>query len=162
MLLNCDAGEDSCESLGQQGDPTSPFWRKSVLSIHWKDWCWSWSWRSNTLTIWCEELTHWKRPWCWERLKPGGVGDHRGWDSWMALLTQWTWVWASSGSWWWTGKPGLLQCTGSQSVRQDWATELNWRDIEEQVKLGWERWHWSCFCMSQRVGLTYTHYWYYV
>ena len=57
---------------------------------------------------WCKELTHWKRPWCWERLKAGGEGDDRGWDGWMASLTWWTWVWARSRSWWWTGKPGLL------------------------------------------------------
>ena len=56
---------------------------------------------------WCEEPTHWKRSWCWERLKEGG-GDYRGWDGWMASLTQWTWVWASSRSKWWTGKPGVL------------------------------------------------------
>ena len=62
------------------------FWRKSVLNIHWKDWCWSWS--TNTLATWCEELTHWKRPWSWERLKVGREGDDRGWDSWMASPTQ--------------------------------------------------------------------------
>ena len=60
------------------------------------------------LSHWCEELTHLKRPWCWERLKAGWEGDGSGWDGWMASLTQWTWVWASSGSWWWTGKPGML------------------------------------------------------
>ena len=75
---------------------------------------------------WCEELTHWKRPWCWERLKVGGEGDDRGWDSWMASPTRWTWVWASSKSWWWTGKPGMLQSMGSQGVGHDWVTELNW------------------------------------
>ena len=53
---------------------------------------WCWSWNSNTLARWCKELTHWKRPWCWERLKAGGGGDNRGWDGWMASLTQWTWV----------------------------------------------------------------------
>ena len=53
----------------------------SSLDIHWKDWCWSW--RSNTLAIWCKELTHWKRPWCWEKLTAGGEGDDRGWDGWM-------------------------------------------------------------------------------
>ena len=84
MLLNCVVGEDSWESLGLQGDPTSPSLR-SVLGVHWKDWCWSWN--SNTLATWCEELTHWKRPWCWERLKAGGEGDDRGWDGWMASLT---------------------------------------------------------------------------
>ena len=70
-------------------------------------------------------LTHWKRPWCWERLKVGWEGDNRGWDGWMASPTQWTWVWVSSGSWWWTGKPGVLQFMGSQRVRHDWANELN-------------------------------------
>ena len=78
--------------------------RKSVLNIHWKDWCWSWS--SNTLATWCKKPTHWKRPWCWERLKAGGEGDDRGWDGWIASLTQWTWVWASSRRWWRTGEPG--------------------------------------------------------
>ena len=74
--------------------------------------------------FWCKELTHWKRPESWERLKAGGEGDDRGWDGWMASLNRWTWVWASSGSWWWTGRPGLLQSMGSQTVRRDWATEL--------------------------------------
>ena len=89
MLSNCCAREDSWESLGLQGDPTSQSWRKSTLNIHWKDWCWSWN--SNTLATWWEELTHWKRPQCWERLKAGGEGDDRGWDGWMASLTRWTW-----------------------------------------------------------------------
>ena len=71
-------------------------------------------------------LTHLKRPWCWERLRVGGAGDDRGWDGWMASLTQWTWVWVNSRSWWWTGKPGVLQSMGSQRVGHDWATELNW------------------------------------
>ena len=124
MLLNCCVGEDSWESLGLQGDPTSPPWRKSVLNIHWKDWCWSWN--SNTLATWCEELTYWKRPWCWERLKVGVEGDVRGWDGWMATPIQWTWVWVGSGSWWWAGKPGMLQSTGLQRVGHNWATELNW------------------------------------
>ena len=88
--------------------------------------CWSWS--SNTLATWCEELTHWKRPWCWERLKAGKEGDDREWDGWMALLTQWTWVWASSGCWWWTGKPAVLQSMGSQRV--DMTEKLNWTEDE--------------------------------
>ena len=78
------------------------------------------------LAIWCEELTHWKRPWCWERLRAGGEGDDRGWDGWMASSTRWTWVWVDSGSWWWTGRPGVLWFMGSQRVGHDWATELNW------------------------------------
>ena len=71
-------------------------------------------------------LTHLKRPWCWEGLKAGGEGDDGGWDSWMASTTQWTWVWVNSGSWWWTGRPGVLRFMGSQRVRHDWAAELNW------------------------------------
>ena len=83
-------------------------------------------WSSNTLATWCKEQTHWKRPWGWERLKAGGEGDDRGWDDWMESLTQWTWDWASSGTWWWTGKADVLQSMESQSIRRDWATELNW------------------------------------
>ena len=97
--------------------------RKSVLNIHWKDWCWRWS--SNALATSCKELTHWKRPWYWERLKVG-EGDSGGWDGWMASPTQWTWVWVNSGGWWWTGRPGMLQSMGSQRVGHDWMTELNW------------------------------------
>ena len=68
--------------------------------------------------------THWKRPWCWERLRAGGEGSNRGWDGWMVSLIQWTWVWVNPGNWWWTGRPGMLQSMGLQSVRHDWVTEL--------------------------------------
>ena len=79
-----------------------------------------WSWNFNTLATWCEEPVHWKRPWCWERLKAGGEGVDRDWYGWMAsLATQWTWVWACSESWWWTGKPGVLHFMGFQSVEHD-------------------------------------------
>ena len=77
----------------------------------------------------CEELTHWKRLWCWEGLRAGREGDDRGWDGWMASLTRWTWVWVNSRSWWWTGRPGVLQFMGSQRVGHDWATELNWTEL---------------------------------
>ena len=93
--LNSGVGEDSWESLGRQREKTSPSLRKSTLNIHWKDWCSSWS--SNTLATWCEEPTHWKRPWCSERLRAREERDDRGRDGWMASPTQWTWVWASSG-----------------------------------------------------------------
>ena len=99
--------------------------------IHWKDWCWSWN--SNTLATCCKELTHLKSLWCWERLRAGGKGDNRGWDDWMASLTQWTWVWVNSRSWWWTGRPGVLQSMGSQRVWHDWVTELNWNFISKNV-----------------------------
>ena len=128
LLLNCGVGEDSWESLGLQGDPTSPFWRRSALGFLWKEWCWSWN--SYTLATSCEELTHWKRLWCWEGLGAGGEGDDRRWDGWMASPTWWTWVWVNSGSWWWTGRPGMLQFMGSQRVRHDWVTELNWTELK--------------------------------
>ena len=102
----------------------SQSWRKSVLNINWKGL--HWSQNSDTWATWCEKLTHWKRPWCWERLKAGGEGDNRGWNGWMVSLTQWTWVWVRSRSWWWTGKPGKLQSMGSQRVGHNWATEMNW------------------------------------
>ena len=76
----------------------------------------------------CKELTHWKRLWWWEGLGAGGEGDGRGWDGWMASLTRWTWVWVNSRSWWWTGRRGVLRLMGSQRVRHDWATELNWTE----------------------------------
>ena len=69
--------------------------KESTLNTHWKDCCCSW--RSDTLATWYEEMTQWKRPWCWERLRAGGEADDRGWDGWMASLTQWTWVWTNSG-----------------------------------------------------------------
>ena len=86
--------------------------KKSILNIYWKDWCWSWS--SNTLATWCKVLTHWKRPWCWKRLKVGSEGDHRGCNG----RPLWAWVWASSRSWGWTGKLGVLQFMGQQSQTQ--------------------------------------------
>ena len=100
--------------------------KEITLSILWKDWCWWWN--PNTLATWCEELTHWKRSWCWERLKAGVEWDKRGWNGWMASPTRWTWVWVISGSWWWTGRPSMLQSMGSLRVGHDWATELNWND----------------------------------
>ena len=78
----------------------------------------------NTLATCCKEPTLWNRCWCLERLKVGGGGDDRGWDCWMASLTWRTFIWASSGSWWWTRKLGMLQSIGSQGVRHDWVTEL--------------------------------------
>ena len=86
-----------------------------------------WKTNSSTLATSCEELTHWKRLWCWEGLGAGREGDDRGWDGWMASRTRWTWVWVNSGSWWWTGRSGVLRFMGSQSRtwRSDW-TELNW------------------------------------
>ena len=112
-----------------------------------------WSWNSNTLATWCEELTHWKRPWCWERLRARGEGDDREWDDWMASLTRWTWVWVDSRSWWWTGRPGVLWFMGldreawraavhgvtkSRTQLNDW-TELNLPDQCDSVCHAQER-----------------------
>ena len=108
---------------------------KWVLNIHWKDW-WL-SWNSNTIATWCEVLTHWKRPLCWERLK--AEGNDRGWDGRMASLTRWTWVWLSSESWWWPGRPGVLQSMVLQRVGHDWATDtterLNWTELNDLCSL---------------------------
>ena len=101
--------------------PTSPYWKRSILSVHWKDWCWSWN--SNTLATSCIELTHCKRPWCWEGLGAWEEGDDRGWDGWMASPTWWTWVWVGD-------RQGGLACCDSwgHRVRHDWVTELNWNN----------------------------------
>ena len=121
MLLNCGAGEDSWESLGLQG--------KSSQSIL-KEICPECPLEELMLKLklqyfghLSEELTHWERPWWWERLKVGGEEYRREWDGWMASPTLWTWVLASSGSWWRTGKPGVLQSVESQRVGHNW-TEL--------------------------------------
>ena len=84
----------------------------------------------QSLATSCEEMTYLKRPWCWDRLGAGREGDDRGWDGWMASPTRWTWVWVNSGSWWCTGRPGVLQFMGSQRVGHDWATELNWSLVQ--------------------------------
>ena len=135
--------------------PESPLDYKEIKPVNpkvnpeysWKDWCWSGSWSTNTLATWCEEQAHWKRPWYWERLKAGGEGDDRGWDGGMASLILWTWAWASSGSWWWTVKPGVLQSIGLRRVRHNWVTELTeggfylreafywWRNILQLINI---------------------------
>ena len=115
---------------------------KPVLNIHWKDWCWRWN--SNTLAIWWEELISWKRPSCWKRLKAEGEGNDRGWDGRMASLTLWTWVWARSTSWWWTGRPSVLQSMGSQRVERDW-TELN---VAPTTTSHDTFVHWFAYCLS--------------
>ena len=99
----------------------------SALGFLWKEWCWGWN--PNTLATLCEELTHWKRLWCWEGLGARGEGDDRGWDGWMQSLTRWTWVSVNSGSWWWTERPGVLRFMGSQRVGHDWVTDLIWSDL---------------------------------
>ena len=105
----------------------SPLDCKEIQPVHSEDQPWDFFGRNDANSS-CEELTHWKRLWCWEGLGAGGGGDNRGWDGWMASLTRWTWVWVNSGSWWWTGRPGVLRFMGSQKVRHNWAIELNWTE----------------------------------
>jgi len=83
--------------------------------------------KAETPVLWPPHAKSWLigKDWCWEGLGAGGEGDYTGWDGWMASPTRWTWVWVNSGSWWWTGRPGMLRFTGSQRVGHDWATELN-------------------------------------
>ena len=105
----------------------SPLDCKEIQPVHSEgDQPWDFFGRNDALATSCEELTHWKRLWCWEGLGAGGEEDNRGWDSWMASQTRWTWVWVNSRRWWWTGRPGVLRFMGSQRVGHDWATELNW------------------------------------
>ena len=103
------------------------------LNIHWMDWCWSWNF--NTLATWWEEPNHWKGPWCWERLKAGGDGDDRGWDGWMASLTQWTWVWANFRKWWRAGKCVCFSPWGHKE--SDTTEQLNnkWIGVEFSITL---------------------------
>ena len=111
---------------------------QSILKEMLKYWCWSWN--SSTLATSCEELTHWKRLWCWEGLGAGGEGEDRGWDGWMASPTRWTWVWISSGSWWQTGRPGVLQfmVTNGRTQLSDW-TELNWTFFWDYFPTSWAK-----------------------
>ena len=114
--------EKTLESPWTARRSNQPILKEITPGCSWKDWCWSWN--SNTLATWCKWLI-WTDPNA-GNLKAGGEGDDRGWDGWMASLTQWTWIWVNSRSWWWTGRPGMLWFMGSQRVGHDWATELNW------------------------------------
>ena len=106
--------------------------------MHWKD---AEAETPILWATWCEELTLWKRLWCWERLEVGGEGDNGEWDGWMASPTKWKWVWVNSGSWWWTGKPGMLQSMGLQRVGHNWVTELNWTELNQSHNM-------SCFYLA--------------
>ena len=122
-----------------------------MLGVLWREWCWGWN--CSTLATSCEELTHWKRLWCWEGLGPGGEEDDRGWDGWMASPTRWTWVWVNSRSWWWTGRPGVLQFMGSQRVGHDWATELKWTEWASYVAFPSWNFYWPYFPFARSLWL---------
>ena len=121
--LNCGVGEDSWCLLDC----------KEIQPVHLKgDQSWVFFGRTDAETetpiLWPPDAKGWLiwKDWWWERLKAGGEGDDRGWDGWMASLTQWTWVWVGSGSWWWRERPGVLRFMESQTVGHNWVTELNW------------------------------------
>ena len=126
MLLNCGVGEDSWESLRLQGDPTGPFWRRSSLGFLWREWCWSWN--SSTLATSWEELTHWKRLWCWEGLGAGGEGwgwdedemdETAGWHHWLdGHESDWT---PGVGD----GQGGLAYCDSWGREESDMTERLN-------------------------------------
>ena len=128
------AASQGC-NIGPHSDAQAPSWHveSRLFSFVWIN-LWQFLDDLGRVEEACKELTHWKRLWCWEGLGAGGEGDDRGWDGWMASQTRWTWVWVNSGSWWWTGRPGALRFMGSQRVRHDWATELDW--IEEVPEWG--------------------------
>ena len=164
MLLNCGVGEDSWESLGLQGDPTNPFWKRSALGFLWKEWCWSWN--SSTLATWCKELTHCKTLWCWEGLGTGGKGttedEMAGWHHQLdGCEFEWT---LGAGD----GQGGLVCCDScSPRVGHDWATELNWTEwssgfpyfLQFKSEFGNKEFmiwatvsSWSCFCWLYRAS----------
>ena len=127
MLLNHGVGENSLESLRLQRDQTNH--SKGNQS-------WIFTGRTNakaeapnTLVTWCEELTHWWRPWCWERLKAEGEGDDRGWDDWMASPTQWTWVWEAPGDG--NGEGSLVCCSSWGQKELDKAKRLSWTELKQ-------------------------------
>ena len=117
-----------------------------------------WSWSSNTLATWREELTHWKRPWCWERLKAGGEGDNREWNGWMASPTRWTWVWASSGRWWRTGNPGVLHGITESDVNGYWTATTKQERLFSMCKgeTGFYTMIYPSFMGSWRAGHDWT------
>ena len=133
MLLNCGVGEDSWESLGLQGDPTSPFWKRSVLGVHWKDWCWGWI--SDTLATSWKELTHWKRPWCsrdWGQEEKGTTEDEMaGWHHW---IDEHEFEWIPGVGY---GQGCLVCCDSWDRKESDMTERLNWT---EEYFMGFPRW----------------------
>ena len=147
MLLNCGVGEDSWDSLGLQGDPTSPSYRRSVLGVHCKDWCWSWN--SNTLATWCEELTHLKRPDAgkdWRCKEKGTTEDEMvGWHHWLYGLEFEQVLGAGDGQ-------GSLACS-IPGVTKSQTQLSNWTELTELPNLlSWCSFYWTT-AMDQELYL---------
>ena len=135
MLLNCGVGEDSWVPRSARR------FNQSILKEISPEYSGRTDAEGKTPILWPPDAKSWLiwSPWCWERLRTGGEGDNRGWDGWMASQTRWTWVWVNSGSWWWTGRPGMLRFMGSQRVGHDWAAELNRTDGKlDDMQYRWE------------------------
>ena len=133
MLLNCGVGEDSWESFGLQGDPTRPSYRRSVLGVHWKDWCWSW--KSNTLATWCKELTHLKRPWCWEGLKAEKKGMTKDeMVGWYHQLSGHEFEWTLGVG---DGQGGQACCSPWGCKELDTTERLNWSELNRHIHNSW-------------------------
>ena len=110
---------------------------------------------AETPMLWPPDAKNWftGKDWCRERLKAGGEGEDRGWDDWMASSTQWTWIWVSSGSWWWTGRPGVLRFMGPQRVGHDWATD--WTELNGYYLLiMFEREKWRRFLKNSHIPIS--------
>ena len=142
MLLNCGVGEDSWESPRLQGDQSSPSkGNQSWIFIGRTDA------EAEAPIIWPpNKLTHWKRSWCWEGLRAGEDGGNRDRNGWMASLTQWTWIWASSGTWWRTGKTGILSSMGLQKIGHNWVTKQ--QELGNAIHLWHSSWYSGLGCKS--------------
>ena len=128
-LLNCGVEEDSWESLGLQGDPTSPFWRRSTLGFQLQHHISEAEAEAETPVLWPPHAKSWLIGKDSDAGRDWGQEEKGTTDGWMASLTRWTWVWVNSRSWWWTGRLGVLRFMGLPRVGHDWVTELNWISV---------------------------------
>ena len=145
LLSNCGVEEDSYRVPWSARRSHQSILKEITLNTHWKDWCWGWSF--NNLANWCKQLTRWKRPWCWERLKAKGEEGSRGWNDQIASLIRWTWTWANSRRQWGTGRPGALQSVGSQRVRHDLAIEQEQQHSSPKLKSHFQNELHICFLL---------------
>ena len=141
--MNCGVGEDFWESLGTARRSNQSILKEISPGCSLERLMFKLKLQYFGQLMW--RAAHLKRPWCWERLRAGGEGDDRGWGDWMASLTQWTWIWVNSGSWWWTGRPGILRFMGLRRVGHNWVTELSWTELNWSIKYELQRFpliHW--------------------